>query len=392
MVVVFKKDVTDEQKKSIEKFLQERNLKINEIVGQEATILAAVGKATSDEIKELAAVPGVEKVIPVSKTYEMARHEFEPEYASVEKEDFQLSFDKNFEEEKRADAAVYSFRCAYNGKKGAYAEQAVEDFFNHKVEAVSVTGFSEIFNAVIEGRVDFGMVPIENTTAGSVYQNYDNLVKFEDVSIVGAITLKIKHALLAVKGATYDTIKTVYSHMQALEQSSEFLGEHKNWILIDTVSTASAADFVAQTNSLENAAIANARNAGLYNLEVLKDGVQTNKNNFTRFVIIVSNKILQKDDEKKWPFEMKSPNRASIVFTTKNEPGALYNCLSVFKEKDINMNRLESRPIPSQPWKYRFYTDIVLDENNSPERQLKDVTEGLKKCTEDIRILGIYSE
>lgn len=289
-------------------------------------------------------------------------------------------------------SAKKMFTCAYNGEKGAYAEQAVEDYFGDKVEAVSVTGFGDIFQSVVDGKADFGMVPIENSTAGSVYKNYDNFVRFEDVSIVGAITLKVKHALLAPKGASLETIKAVYSHPQAIDQSGRFLGEHKDWTIVDTVSTASAAVLVSEKGTKDVAAIANARNAQLYNLEVIKDGVQNNESNFTRFVIITANHVINNAAEKKMVFqEGRNPNRASIMFSTKNEPGTLFNCLSVFKKNGINMNRLESRPIPSQPWKYRFYTDIVLEEK-SYEKQLDSVTKELKKCTEDLRILGVYAE
>ncbi|MBR1535607.1 MAG: 3-deoxy-7-phosphoheptulonate synthase [Treponema sp.] len=278
--------------------------------------------------------------------------------------------------------------CVFSGKKGAYAEQAIEHFFEDSVEAETVNSFDEIFQAVVDGKAEYGMVPIENSTAGSVYNNYDNLTRYEDISIVGALTLRIQHSLLAVKGATLDTIKNVYSHPQGLAQCSSFLNTQK-WQAVDTVSTATAASLVSEKGSIENAAICNARNAKIYGLEVLKEGIQNEQNNYTRFVVIAANHL----EEPVQQWSEQKPNMASFVFTTKNEAGALYDALGIFKEANLSMNRLESRPIAGKPWKYWFYSDVVIgSEIDNPVEYISNFADKLKTVAEDVRILGVYAE
>jgi len=278
--------------------------------------------------------------------------------------------------------------CVFSGKKGAYAEQAIEHFFEDSVEAETVNSFDEIFQAVVDGKAEYGMVPIENSTAGSVYNNYDNLTRYEDISIVGALTLRIQHSLLAVKGATLDTIKNVYSHPQGLAQCSSFLNTQK-WQAVDTVSTATAASLVSEKGSIENAAICNARNAKIYGLEVLKEGIQNEQNNYTRFVVIAANHL----EEPVQQWSEQKPNMASFVFTTKNEAGALYDALGIFKEANLSMNRLESRPIAGKPWKYWFYSDVVISsEIDNPAEYISNFADKLKTVAEDVRILGVYAE
>ena len=298
---------------------------------------------------------------------------------------------RSVDSQKKANAEKITHKkpiCVFSGMKGAYAEQAIENFFEDSVEAQTVDSFDEIFQAVVDGKADYGMVPIENSTAGSVYNNYDNLTRYEDISIVGALTLRIQHSLLAVKGASLETIKNVYSHPQGLSQCSNFLKSQK-WNAVDTVSTATAAALVAEKKSTENAAICNARNAKIYGLEVLKEGVQNEQNNYTRFVVIAANHI--EEPVKQWGEQ--KPNMASFVFTTKNEAGALYDALGVFKNASLSMNRLESRPIAGKPWKYWFYCDVVIpSECENPVEMITTFSENLKKVAEDVRILGVYAE
>ncbi len=288
--------------------------------------------------------------------------------------------------EKEAAHEQSKARCLFSGMKGAYAEMAIIKYFENAAEAVQVDSFTEIFQQVVDGKAEYGMVPIENSTAGSIYSNYDNLTRYEDISIVGAITLKIEHSLLAPKGATLQTIKNVYSHPQALSQSSRFLESHK-WNLIDSISTATGASIVAKKNSSENAAVANARNAQIYGLEVLKEGIENNPNNYTRFVIIAANHFA-----KKLIPSNKKPNMVTLMFSTKNEAGALYNALGVFKDAGLSMNRLESRPIAGKPWQYWFYTDASLGGAESPFEYAEAVAAKLKEQAEDVRILGVYAE
>ena len=239
------------------------------------------------------------------------------------------------------------------------------------------------------------MVPIENSLAGSVYENYDNLTRFEDVSIVGSVTLRIQHSLLSVKGATLDDIKTVYSHPQGFSQCRKFLELHNDWNQIETISTATAAKQVAESGNKSGAAIASSVNASLYKLDILADSIEDDPSNFTRFVIIAANHVQHGKEVNVLP------NMATFMFCTKNEPGALYHCLGIFDSNKLNLSRLESRPIAGQPWKYWFYADAALTDENgvakfkSAEEEnayVNKVIDELKNTAEDVRLLGVYSE
>ncbi len=279
--------------------------------------------------------------------------------------------------------------CAYSGKKGAYAEQAISRYFDeHDVVAKAVDSFEEIFQNVVDGKADYGMVPIENSLAGSVFQNYDNFSRFEDVSIVGAVTLNIRHALLGVKGATLVDVKNIYSHPQALMQCKRFLDNHKEWNHVDAASTATATQIVSEKNSKENAAIASAVNASIYNLEILAEDIENDPGNFTRFVVIQANHTTKSSGAREANM---TPNMASFIFKTKNEPGALYKVLGVLNECGLNMTRLESRPILGQPWRYWFYADAEINKPNSYE-YVHSLMEKLSDRVEEIRLLGVYSE
>ena len=293
--------------------------------------------------------------------------------------------------------------CAFSGKHGAYAEQAIGRYFDDTVVARPVDSFRDIFQAVVDGSADYGMVPIENSLGGSVYQNYDNLTTFGDVSIVGSTTLRIEHALLGVRGATLADVKNIYSHPQGFSQCQKFLLEHKSWHQIDAVSTATAAALVAEAGAPENAAIASPLNAELYGLAVLKEGIIDDPRNYTRFVVIRANHVAKDtgvDDEPARAFarqrgEGTVPNMVSLVFSLPNEPGALYECLGIFQRAHLNLNHLESRPIAGKPWSYWFYADAQLAPEvagmDRAESYVRGILDELKAKAENVRLLGVYS-
>lgn len=295
-----------------------------------------------------------------------------------------------------ADKGHEGIICAFSGKRGAYAEQAISRYFDEGVSALPVDSFREIFQNVVDGHADYGMVPIENTLAGSVFENYDNLSQYEDASIVGAVHLRIQHALLGVKGATADTVKKVYSHPQAISQCAKFLSHHADWNKVECISTATAASEVASSGSPENAAIASAVNAGYYKLDVIQDGIEDDPANYTRFVVIAANHVKKSvqgmADSSRAESGIRA-NMASFMFCVKNEPGALYTCLGVFQSFKMNLTRLESRPIAGQPWRYRFYADASLSEAGKDTAEyVNSVMTALKVQAEDVRLLGIYAE
>ncbi|MDR1785028.1 MAG: 3-deoxy-7-phosphoheptulonate synthase [Spirochaetaceae bacterium] len=286
--------------------------------------------------------------------------------------------------------------CAFMGAWGAWADQAVNRFFGDGVDEVNFAAFRDVFRAVSEGRVDYGMVPVENSLAGSVYDNYDNLYRFEDVRIVGAITLRIEHCLLAVPGAAIGGIKNVFSHPHGFPQCSVFLEQHPEWKLVECESTADAAVRVAQAGSPENAAIASEL-AGQYNgLTELARGIESNPGNYTRFVVL-AHEGTEKDAGGEFMFSG-DMTKGSIIFITKNKPGALYGCLGVFHKNALNLTRLESRPVPGEPWRHSFYADIDVTAPGpgggiQRSRQIVESVLGdLRAKTEEIRLLGLYRE
>ena len=213
------------------------------------------------------------------------------------------------------------------------------------------------------------------------------------------MTLRIEHSLLAVPGATLDTIKYVYSHPHGFPQCKKFLDAHPAWTHVDALSTATAAGIVAEKQSVENAAIASGVTASYYKLNVLESGIESDPRNYTRFVIITANHLVGTDKDISFSSSTGGAalaEKASIVFASKNEPGALYECLGVFHDRKLNLTRLESRPIQGQPWRYMFYVDVMLPESasgdDSPGQILQDAVEALKNTAEDVRILGIYQE
>lgn len=287
--------------------------------------------------------------------------------------------------EQRMEMSSEKILCAYSGKPGAYAQQAIEKYFDNKVECFALDSFTEVFAAVSKQKVQYAMIPIENSLNGSVYQNYDNFIRHDDIVIVGSVSLSIHHSLLVCKGTKLEDIKTVYSHPQGFGQSGKFLEAHKNWTLIDSVSTATAAEYVSSSGDKSKAAIASLVNAKIYNLDVLSQDIQDEKTNYTRFVLITKkNSAFDK---------IENANTATFIFTTKNAPGALYKVLGVFDKYKLNMTRIESRPIKGQLWKSWFYVDIEM-KNICHERNdfIQLLLNELKENTESVRLLGVYLE
>ena len=269
-------------------------------------------------------------------------------------------------------------RAVFQGTRGAYSELAASTYFSGSdVEVVPVPRFKDIFKSVLAGESDWGVVPLENSVAGSILENYDLLYLYPDLKIIGEIKVRIRHNLLAMKGASIEGIKKVYSHPQALSQCSEFL--EKNGI--DPVSffdTAGAASYVADQNDPAIGAIAGVDAAGFYGLDILAQGLETNAHNYTRFAVIAREEMAP---------GFKDCDKASLVFSTPDEAGALSRCLSVFSEYKLNMKKLESRPIHGRPWSYMFYIDLEMPEDKSV---FDEAIEKIRDLTDDFRVLGIY--
>ncbi len=291
--------------------------------------------------------------------------------------------------------AEQTISCAYSGVRGAYAELAILHYFDNCAHILPYKNFREVFQAVQDGKADYGMIPIENSLAGSVFENFDNLMRFEDISITGSIKLRIEHALLGIKGASEKTIKTVYSHPQGLAQCSEYI-ENQQWEEVECTSTSGAARLVQEKGSLENAAISSVTAAQGFKLEVIRTGIETDPNNYTRFILISANNTTAVSIDAKGfssndASSAKGSAMSSVCFCAKNQPGALLHCLGVFQDLNLNMTRLESRPIQGQPWRYMFYADLALA-NGQDGTIIDKAVNDLKGVAEDVRLLGKYYE
>ncbi|GHV51148.1 hypothetical protein AGMMS49579_05940 [Spirochaetia bacterium] len=281
---------------------------------------------------------------------------------------------------------------AYCGESGAYAEQALMRAFGEEARRLQTASFPGIFDAVLDGSAAFGVVPVENSLAGSVHENYDLFLRYPDVAIVGELKLRIVHCLIGDEKANLDSITIVRSHPQGFAQCKEFLDKHPGWILEPTTTTATAVASIAREGAIKVAAIAGEAAARAHGLKVLRDGIETNPLNYTRFVII-ARRVGDKEEpalrQGRVPPSLGSgkPNKASLVFSVSDEPGSLFACLKILSEKGINLSKLESRPIQGQPWEYLFYVDVSIPDT---ETVFDSTIAELKNKTRDFHFLGAY--
>lgn len=265
-------------------------------------------------------------------------------------------------------------RVVYQGVEGAYSHAATLQYFGMDADAYHVPTFGEAMEAVQEGRADYAVIPIENSTAGAVTDNYDLLVEFSNY-IVAEIFLPVSHALLALPEAKLSDIQTVFSHPQGLMQSSRFLSEH-GWKQISLANTAGAAKKVLEDGDRTQAAVASEIAGRLYGLKVLQSSIQNNKGNTTRFIVLSNQPVYRKDASK-----------VSISFEVGHRSGTLYDLLSNFIFNNVNMRMIESRPIPGRNWAYRIFIDI---EGSLDDAEICNALTGMAQEAENMRILGNY--
>ncbi len=266
-------------------------------------------------------------------------------------------------------------RVVFQGADGAYSQAAMHTYFGEDIDSFHVETFRDAMGAIEEGRADFAVLPIENSTAGIVSEIYDLLVEYENY-IVGEQVIPIQHCLLGVPGAKIEDIEVVYSHPQSLMQSSRFLAEHSSWKQISMQNNAFATAKVAEDKDTRQAAIASEFAGKLYGLNVLEKAIQNDKNNSTRFIIVTNQKIFKRDAKK-----------VSICFEVAHESGSLYHALSHFIYNHLNVNKIESRPIENRNWEYRFFLDF---DGNLSDSAVKNALRGLREETFNLKILGNY--
>jgi len=264
-------------------------------------------------------------------------------------------------------------KVSFQGEPGAYSEQAVFDYFGN-VETVPCESFDAMFDSVVSGKSDVALAPIENSLAGSIHQNYDLLLR-HDLHIVGEYLLRVRHCLISMPGVKKEDIKKAISHPQALGQCAGYLRSHG--IKAEQVyDTAGSVKILKESGAMDVAAIASKRAAELYGMQILEEGIEDNSENYTRFLAVQREAVVPAGEAK-----------TSIVFTLKNVPGALFKALSVFALRDLDLTKIESRPLQGKPWEYLFYIDFIGSMRDETSKRALD---HLGEYAVMLRVLGSY--
>lgn len=264
---------------------------------------------------------------------------------------------------------------AYAGIPGSYAEEALLKYFGNTAKPIHTDTFKGVFELLEDGKADYGILPVENTSTGSVLGVLDLLYKYQ-CYIVGEEILDINQYLLGVKGSSLKDIREVYSHDQGLGQCADFLAEHPQWKQIPYLNTAISAQYVAQQGDASKAAIASKRCAELYGLDVLQANINFKKSNHTRFIVV--------------GHEMEATtvsSKVSVMFTLSHKSGTLYHALECFAKYNLNLLHIESRPLSDRNFEYMFYVDL---EGNIYNDSMKDALDSMRQECAYFRVLGCY--
>jgi len=266
-------------------------------------------------------------------------------------------------------------RVVYQGAPGSYSQEASRCFFGSNVNDCHVDTWRECMEAIEDGSADYAVLPIDNSTAGAVNQVYNLLVEFENY-IVAEQVISVRHALIGLPGADISHIERVYSHPQALMQSTRYLDDHPYMEQISVGNTALAARKVLEDGNMAEAAIASEYAAKVYGLEILESGINQSEGNSTRFIIVTNQKIF-----------LEQADKISICFEVPHSSGSLYRILSHFIYNDLNMTKIESQPMEDYTWEYRFFVDF---EGNLNDASVKNAIRGLREEARNLKILGNY--
>jgi prephenate dehydratase len=264
---------------------------------------------------------------------------------------------------------------AFQGERGAFSEEAAVHLFQDMPMMPQPT-FADCFAAVLEGRAAYGVVPVENSTAYSVNETYELLLEHQGTIYPrGEYDLHVQHCLMALPGQSLGEITTVQSHPQALAQCREYL-ETLNLQVVPVYDTAGSAKLIREGELRGVAGIASRRAAALYGLDLLAENIQTNRDNYTRFLIIGTEEI---------PAQL--GGKTSIVFVVRDQPGALFRAMAAFAIHEVNVSRLESRPIRGRTWEYLFHANI---DGHRDEPDVAAALSALARCTTTLKVIGSY--
>jgi prephenate dehydratase len=272
---------------------------------------------------------------------------------------------------------------AFQGARGAFSEEAARKLLGPDVAVLPCERFEDIFRSVKEGRTAGAVVPIENTLAGSVHENYDHLQHF-DLPIVAETSVRIVHNLIALPGVSFSKIKRVYSHPVALNQCLDFFAKNPQMERVPFYDTAGSVKMLQEEQIQDAGAIASSVAAEIYGARILRRSIESDRQNFTRFFLLRRPEYAKRHPVKaaegaQW--------KTSLVFSTRNLPGALFRALSAFALRDLNLAKIESRPLRGKPWEYLFYLDF-LGRVDSPNAQ--NALNHLRELADFLRVLGCY--
>ncbi|HWN98905.1 MAG TPA: prephenate dehydratase [Blastocatellia bacterium] len=276
---------------------------------------------------------------------------------------------------------ISAMKVAFQGERGAFSEDAARQLLGESAETLACRTFDEMFGAVAAGDAGCAVAPIENSLAGSVHKNYDLLME-HNLTIIGETNVRIAHNLIALMGATLAEIRHAHSHPVALAQCEKFFRNHPQIEAQPAYDTAGSVKIVIERGDRQQAAIAGATAAAVYGAEILARNIEDNPQNFTRFLLLTTPARAGSINP-----AGSSERKTSIVFRVANQPGSLFRALAVFSLRDIDMTKIESRPIEGRPWEYSFYLDVAGDQH---EPKLARALAHLGEMTESIRVLGSY--
>ena len=270
---------------------------------------------------------------------------------------------------------------AFQGERGAFSELALRRTFDESVGVLPCHTFAQVFDSVSSGKAKYGVVPVENTLGGTINDTLDLLAMHPEITVVGEQQVRVIHNLIVLPGTKLEDIKHVYSHPQALAQCKEFLStELKDAELVPYYDTAGSVELVKNRGDKTIAGIAGAPAAKYHSMEILKQGIETNPSNYTRFYIITR-------EENADIFRTQAkPDKVAITFSVSDEPGALMNVLGILKKEGLNMSKLESRPIAGKPWEYTFFCELQLHDEESYKKAIEEI----KEASKTFRELGQY--
>lgn len=270
---------------------------------------------------------------------------------------------------------IENARVVFQGTEGAYGQAAMKKYFGENCNSYHVRTFRDAMEAIEEGAADYAVLPIENSSAGAVNEMYDLLVEFENY-IVGEVILPVTHTLAGIPGTKLSEIERVYSKAEALMQTSRFLDDHSEWQQISVANTAIAAKKILEDQDKTQAAVCSAYAAQVHGLEILQNEINDERNNSTRFIVVTNQKVF-----------LKGASKISICFELPHESGSLYHLLSHFIYNDLNMTKIESRPMEGRNWEYRFFIDF---DGNLEDPAVKNAIRGLREESRSLKILGNY--